>query len=100
MVGWTCLIMKYRMVDYLEVEGTVKVCWRGATLHHLKGGMERRYGLKLIVAGIPDLFEKGSRSVAVGPLIDVVEKDHEFVSAMPGLVLCPMYIQCQAHPGH
>ena len=78
------------MVDYLEVEGTVKVCQGGATLHCLKGEIERRDGLKLIVGGIPDLFEKG-RCVAVGPMIDVVEKDLEFVSAMPGVVRCPMY---------
>ena len=53
------------IVDYLEVDGTVKVCRGGATLHCLKGEIERRDGLKLIVVGIPDLFEKGI-SVAVG----------------------------------
>ena len=63
---------------------------RRSTLHCFKGEIERRDGLKLIVGGIPDLFEKG-RSVAVGPMIDVVEKHLEFVSAMPGVVRCPMY---------
>ena len=56
----------------------------------MKGEIEKRDGLKLIVAGIPDLFQIG-RSVAVGSLIDVFEKDLEFVSAVPGVVLCPMY---------
>ena len=62
-------ILGISIVDYLEVEGAIKVCRGGATLHRLKPEIERRDGLKLIVAGIPDLFEKGS-SVAVGPLID------------------------------
>ena len=44
----------------------------------------------MIVAGISYLFGKES-SVAVGPLIDAFEKDLEVVSAMPGVVLCPMY---------
>ena len=56
----------------------------------MKGEIEKRDGLKLIVAGIQDLFQIGS-SVGVGSLIDVFEKDLEFVSAMPGVVLCPMY---------
>ena len=57
----------------------------------MKGEIEKRDGLKLIVAGIPDLFQIG-RSVAVRALIDVFEKNLEFVSTMPGVVvLCPMY---------
>ena len=56
----------------------------------MKGEIEKRDGLKLIVAGIQDLFQIGS-SVGVGSLIDVFEKDLEFVSAMSGVVLCPMY---------
>ena len=56
----------------------------------MKGEIEKRDGLKLIKAGIPDLLQIGS-SVAAGSLIDVFEKDLEFVSAMPGVVLCPMY---------
>ena len=32
-----------------------------------------------------------TRSVAVGLLMDVFEKDLECVSAMPGVDLCPMY---------
>ena len=40
------------IIDYLEVEGTTKVCRGGATLHRLKPEIERRDGLKLIVAGI------------------------------------------------
>ena len=32
-----------------------------------------------------------TRSVAVGLLIDVFEKDLECASAMPGVDLCPMY---------
>ena len=55
------------IVDYLEVDGTVKVC------HCLKGEIERRDGLKLIVAGIPDLFEKGI-SVAVGAADQCIQK--------------------------
>ena len=78
------------IVDYLEVEGAIKVCWGGATRHRLKPEIEKGDVLKLIVAGIHDLFEKGS-SVAVGALINVFEKDLEVVSAMPGVVLCPMY---------
>ena len=78
------------IVEYLEVEGTTKVCRGGATLHRLKPEIERRDGVKLIVAGIPDLFERGS-SVVVGPLVDIFEKDLEVVSAMPGVVLCPIY---------
>ena len=66
------------------------MCPGGATRHRLKPEIEKRDGLKLIVAGIHDLFEKGS-SVAVGALINIFEKDLEVVSAMPGVVLCPMY---------
>ena len=65
-------------LDYLEVEGTIKVCQGGAILHRLKPEIERGDGLKLIVAGIPDLFKKGS-SVVVGPLIDIFEKELEVV---------------------
>ena len=35
--------------------------------------------------------ENDTRSVAVGLLIDVFEKDLKCVSAMPGVDLCPMY---------
>ena len=62
-------ILHNSIVDYLEVEGTIKVCRVRATLHRLKSEIVRGDGLKLIVPGIPDLFEKGN-SVAVGPLID------------------------------
>ena len=44
------------IVDYLVVDGAVKIGQRGATLHCLK----------LIVSDIPQLFEKGW-PVALGP---------------------------------
>lgn len=43
------------LVDYFEVQGAVKLCHRGATLHHLKGEIERQDWLKLIASRIPDL---------------------------------------------
>ena len=78
------------VVDYLEVAGVRKVCRRGATLDRLKREIAGCEGLKLIVSGIPDIFERGG-SAAMGPLIALYERDLEYVSALPGAVLCPMY---------
>ena len=78
------------IVDYIEVAGVEKICRRGATLHRMMRDIENREGVKLIVSGIPDIFERGS-PVAAGPLIALYERDLERVSALPGVVLCPMY---------
>ena len=50
------MIIGNSIVDYLEVDGAVKIGQRRTTLHCLK----------LIVSDIPKLFEKGW-SVALGP---------------------------------
>ena len=71
------------IVEYMEIEGARKICRRGATLYRMKGEIENKEWIKLIVSGIPDIFERGG-STAVGPLIAMYERDLEICVGVAG----------------
>ena len=58
-----CLPYLNSIMDYFEVQGAVKICWRGATLCCLHEKTEGRDGLKLIVLGIRIHLRKVDRSL-------------------------------------
>lgn len=79
------------IVRHLRIDGIEMVSYPGGTLY----SMEKRIGeleaeTKLVISGIPDLFQRG-QSETTGPWLDMYRRDLERVSRIGGVILCPMY---------
>ena len=84
------VIIGNSIASYLRVGEVPRVARSGRTLTDMMHDITSFRCTKLVISGIPDLFDRGS-CIVTAARIEFFKRDLQLAASEPGVILCPMY---------